>query len=138
MQDSRAPRPREKAQETLCCTAVTSRTICSAVGKPSTTAGEPETKNSAVYPAFGAYTFHSKIGNEEACRTPMPQLRAQTVTPGRPLDINYLFEYNFLVTQRLTSYPLVQVGLYCGRYSFARVTNELPLVGMWLLCVAGT
>ena len=40
--------------------------------------------------------------------------------------------------QRLTSYPLVLVGLYCGSSSFARVTNELPLVVLWLLCVAGT
>jgi hypothetical protein len=47
-------------------------------------------------------------------------------------------EYNLLLTQRLTSYPLVLGVLYCGSSSFARVTNELPLGVLWLLCVAGT
>jgi hypothetical protein len=49
-----------------------------------------------------------------------------------------LSESNLLLTQRLTSYPLVLVGLYCGSSSFARVTNELPLGVLWLLCIAGT
>jgi hypothetical protein len=70
-----------------------------------------------------------------------------------------LSEYNLILTQRLTSYPLVLVELSCGSFSFARVTSELPisrtvvalhrkgdarvtnellLVDMWLLCVAGT
>jgi hypothetical protein len=49
-----------------------------------------------------------------------------------------LSEYNLLLTQRLTIYPLVLVGLYCGSSSFAGVTNELPLIVLWLLCVAGT
>jgi hypothetical protein len=49
-----------------------------------------------------------------------------------------LSEYTLLLTQRLTSYPPVLVGLYYGSSSFARVTNELPLVVLWLLCVAGT
>jgi hypothetical protein len=49
-----------------------------------------------------------------------------------------LSEYNLLLTQRLTSYPLVLGVLYCGSSSFARVTNELPLGVLWLLCVAGT
>jgi hypothetical protein len=35
-------------------------------------------------------------------------------------------EYNLLLTQRLTSYPLVLVGLSCGISSFAKVTDELP------------
>jgi hypothetical protein len=47
-------------------------------------------------------------------------------------------EYNLLLTQRLTSCPLVLGVLYCGSSSFARVTNELPLGVLWLLCVAGT
>jgi hypothetical protein len=49
-----------------------------------------------------------------------------------------LIEYNLLLTQRLTSYPLVLGVLHCGSSSFARVTNELPLGVLWLLCVAGT
>jgi hypothetical protein len=36
-----------------------------------------------------------------------------------------LSEYNLLLTQRLTSYPLVPVGLSCGSSSFAKATNEL-------------
>jgi hypothetical protein len=49
-----------------------------------------------------------------------------------------LSEYNLLLTQGLTSYPLVPGVLYCGSSSFARLTNELPLGVLWLLCVAGT
>jgi hypothetical protein len=48
-----------------------------------------------------------------------------------------LSKYNLLLTQRLTSYPLVLGVLYCGSSSFARVTNEPPLGVLWLLCVAG-
>jgi hypothetical protein len=46
-----------------------------------------------------------------------------------------LSEYNLHLTQRLTSYPLVLVGLSCGCSIFAKVTDELPLVGLWLLGV---
>jgi hypothetical protein len=49
-----------------------------------------------------------------------------------------LSEYNLVLTQRLKSYPLVLVALYCGSSRFAMVTNELPLGVLWLLCVAGT
>jgi hypothetical protein len=59
-------------------------------------------------------------------------------TRSTPTSYKLLSEYNLLLTQRLTSYPLVLVGLYCGSSSFARVTNELPLVVLWLFCVAGT
>jgi hypothetical protein len=48
-----------------------------------------------------------------------------------------LSEYNLLLTQRLTSYPLVLGVLYCGSSSFASVTNELSLGVLWLLCVSG-
>jgi hypothetical protein len=48
------------------------------------------------------------------------------VTPVRPLAIA-ITEYNLLLAQRITSYPLVLVGLSCGCSSFARVTNELPI-----------
>jgi hypothetical protein len=37
-----------------------------------------------------------------------------------------LSEYTLILTQGLTSYPLVLVGLSCCCSSFTRVTNELP------------
>jgi hypothetical protein len=37
-----------------------------------------------------------------------------------------LSEFNLILTQRLTSYPLVLVGLSCGTSRFAKVTDELP------------
>jgi hypothetical protein len=45
-----------------------------------------------------------------------------------PVDLSYrlLSDYNLILAQKLTSYPLVLVGLSCGSSSFARVSNELP------------
>jgi hypothetical protein len=54
------------------------------------------------------------------------------------LSYKLLSKDNLLLMQRLLSYQLILVGLYSGSSSLARLTNELPLGVLWLLCVAGT
>jgi hypothetical protein len=46
-------------------------------------------------------------------------------TPSHKIIFEY--NYNLLLTERLTRYPLALVGLRHGSSSFARVLNELPL-----------
>jgi hypothetical protein len=73
---------------------------------------------------IGSPEGHFPRGNN---RYPGSRAWRYSVFYTRPtLRYKLLLEYNLLLTQRLTSYPLVLVGLSCGSSSFARVTNELP------------